>query len=194
VIALGTVKDSTLAVQAAVVSGIAALMTIGVYGLVAMIVKLDDAGLYLMKTNRGGMVAGLGRHIGSALVGTAPYLMKLLSIVGTLAMFMVGGGIMVHGLTPLQDFLNLLEARILSWPAHGRHASAAGRYAGGNSRRGAFRSNFTGGNKAGGFRVQSSGLKKPIGQHSAAPCRYRTEAGPLNAAANRHLRVTPPRA
>lgn len=117
VIALGTVKDSALAVQVMVVAGIAALMTIGVYGLVALIVKLDDAGLHLMKTNPGGMFAGFKRHFGAALVGAAPYLMKFLSIVGTLAMFMVGGGIMVHGLTPLQDFLHLLEARILRWPA-----------------------------------------------------------------------------
>lgn len=117
VIALGTVKDSALAVQVMVVAGIAALMTIGVYGLVALIVKLDDAGLYLMRASRGGMFAGLKRHFGAALVGAAPYLMKFLSIVGTLAMFMVGGGIMVHGLTPLQDFLHLLEARILRWPA-----------------------------------------------------------------------------
>lgn len=117
VIALGTVKDSALAVQVAVVAGIAALMTIGVYGLVAMIVKLDDAGLYLMRANPGGMFAGLKQHLGAALVGVVPYLMKLLSIVGTLAMFMVGGGIMVYGLTPLQDFLHLLEARVLRWPA-----------------------------------------------------------------------------
>jgi hypothetical protein len=117
VIALGTVKDSTLVVQVAVVAGIAALMTIGVYGLVAMIVKLDDAGLYLMRANPGGMFAGLKQHLGSALVGAAPYLMKLLSIVGTLAMFMVGGGIMVHGIPPLPGYIHLLEERLLRGPA-----------------------------------------------------------------------------
>ena len=115
VIALGTVKDSPLPVQVAVVSGIAALMTVGVYGMVAMIVKLDDAGLYLIRKNPAGLFGRLRKRLGSWLVGSAPYLMKLLSIVGTLAMFMVGGGIIAHGLPPLQDAIHRIEEAVVHW-------------------------------------------------------------------------------
>nr|WP_183383716.1 DUF808 domain-containing protein [Halomonas stenophila] len=92
VITLGTVAGAALGQQVAVLVGIAALMTVGVYGLVAGIVKLDDLGLYLSR--REGALAGLGR----GLVAGAPYLMKLLSVVGTVAMFLVGGGILSHGI------------------------------------------------------------------------------------------------
>ncbi len=93
VIALGTVAQAPLLQQLTVLAGVAAAMTVGVYGFVAAIVKLDDAGLYLMR--RGGAVQGA---VGRLLLATAPVLMKLLSVVGTLAMFMVGGGILAHGL------------------------------------------------------------------------------------------------
>ncbi|MEF9997107.1 MAG: DUF808 domain-containing protein, partial [Burkholderiaceae bacterium] len=86
VIALGTVQDAPFSSQVAVVAGIALLMTVGVYGLVAAIVKLDDAGLYL--TQRPGAVA---QAVGRALLRSAPWLMKTLSVVGTAAMFLVGG-------------------------------------------------------------------------------------------------------
>jgi predicted DNA repair protein MutK len=79
--------------QVIVMAGIALIMTIGVYGLVAGIVKLDDLGLYL--SNR---AAAAARAVGRGIVSAAPYLMKGLSIVGTVAMFMVGGGILTHGL------------------------------------------------------------------------------------------------
>ncbi|MDC8757901.1 DUF808 domain-containing protein [Janthinobacterium fluminis] len=93
VIALGTVAAAPFGQQVAVVTGIAVAMTVGVYGLVAGIVKLDDAGLYL--SQRGGaLVRGLGR----ALLAAAPQLMKALSVIGTAAMFMVGGSIVTHGL------------------------------------------------------------------------------------------------
>jgi uncharacterized protein len=95
VIALGTVAGQPLATQVAVLVGIALLMTVGVYGLVAAIVKLDDFGLYLSK--RGGATAAIGRGI----VRAAPWLMKALSVAGTAAMFLVGGGILVHGIAPL---------------------------------------------------------------------------------------------
>lgn len=92
VIALGTVADASFAQRVAVLVGIAAIMTVGVYGLVAGIVKLDDAGLYLSKG--GGAKQALGR----LLLRIAPALMKTLSILGTAAMFMVGGGILAHGI------------------------------------------------------------------------------------------------
>jgi predicted DNA repair protein MutK len=95
VITLGTVAGKALLTQVAVLVGIALLMTLGVYGLVAAIVKLDDLGLYL--TRRGNGVAGLGR----AILRAAPWLMKGLSIAGTAAMFLVGGGIIVHGVPAL---------------------------------------------------------------------------------------------
>jgi predicted DNA repair protein MutK len=91
VIALGTVAAMPLPTQVAVLVGIALLMTVGVYGLVAGIVKLDDAGLWL--TQRGGAQAALGRTI----LRAAPWLMKALSVAGTAAMFLVGGGIVAHG-------------------------------------------------------------------------------------------------
>ncbi len=96
VIALGTVAGKDLPTQVAVLVGIAILMTVGVYGLVAGIVKLDDLGLYLSK--RGGAQAALGRGI----LRAAPWLMKALSIAGTAAMFLVGGGIVVHGVPVLR--------------------------------------------------------------------------------------------
>jgi predicted DNA repair protein MutK len=92
VIALGTVAGQALATQLAVLVGIAVLMTVGVYGLVAGIVKLDDLGLLLSR--RAGATAALGR----GLLRAAPWLMKALSVAGTVAMFLVGGGILAHGL------------------------------------------------------------------------------------------------
>ena len=94
VIALGTVQGSSLGLQIAVVAGIALLMTVGVYGLVGLIVKLDDIGLHLLQKPDGGAVR---RAVGQGLLVTAPRLMHLLALVGTIAMFMVGGGILVHG-------------------------------------------------------------------------------------------------
>jgi hypothetical protein len=108
VIALGTVKDADFISQVIVVSGIAAIMTVGVYGLVAGIVKLDDAGLYLLKTSKQGSLAGLRHAVGRGLLLMAPYFMKTLSVVGTVAMFMVGGGILVHGITPLHHAIEHL--------------------------------------------------------------------------------------
>lgn len=98
VIALGTVQDAAMGTQIAVVAGIALLMTIGVYALVAGIVKLDDAGLHLVKDGAANLWGSCRRILGKGLLRLAPYLMKTLSIVGTAAMFMVGGGILMHGL------------------------------------------------------------------------------------------------
>ena len=92
-ITLGTVQASPFATQFTVLAGIALLMTVGVYGLVAGIVKIDDAGLYLSRQSGSGLQA-----LGRGLLRTAPVFMKVLSVAGTAAMFLVGGGILVHGL------------------------------------------------------------------------------------------------
>ena len=98
VITLGTVAAATLGRQFAVLVGISVLMTVGVYGLVAGIIKLDDAGLHLTAKTGDGIPARFQRALGRGLLGFAPYLMRGLSFVGTAAMFMVGGGILTHGL------------------------------------------------------------------------------------------------
>ncbi len=97
-ITLGVVAESSFLTQVVTLSVIALLMTIGVYGLVAGIVKLDDAGLYLSQRKGEGVMTRFGRWFGAKLVHAAPYLMRGLTIVGTIAMFMVGGGILTHGL------------------------------------------------------------------------------------------------
>jgi predicted DNA repair protein MutK len=93
-ISLGVAAHMDLMGQFLTLSVIAIIMTVGVYGLVAGIVKIDDLGLYLAKRK----LEGLGHNIGLMLVSAAPYLMKILTVVGTIAMFMVGGGILTHGI------------------------------------------------------------------------------------------------
>lgn len=97
VIALGSAAGATLLEKSLVLAIIAVAITIGVYGLVAGIVKMDDLGLYLMQKS-----GNVKQKIGEFLLAAAPKLMKFLSIAGTLAMFLVGGGILVHGI----DFLH----------------------------------------------------------------------------------------
>ena len=92
VIALGTVANREFAVQVGVLAGIAAVMTVGVYGLVAGIVKLDDAGLHLSRFPNAALAA-----FGRGILRAAPWLMKALAVAGTAAMFLVGGGILTHG-------------------------------------------------------------------------------------------------
>ncbi|EMK3365044.1 DUF808 domain-containing protein [Vibrio parahaemolyticus] len=112
VIALGTVTGASLVTQILVVSLIAVIMTIGVYGLVAGIVKLDDLGFYLeIRSKDKGWMA----KVGSALVAFAPKLMKLLTIVGTAAMFLVGGGIVVHNVPAIHHFV---EPIIMNFSGH----------------------------------------------------------------------------
>ena len=112
-ITLGTVQGSPFITQLTVLTAIAVAMTVGVYGLVAGIVKLDDGGLYL--SQRGGDSAGAGfqRTVGRGILLAAPWLMKGLSIAGTIAMFLVGGGILAHGFAPLQRLVDTLAARAL---------------------------------------------------------------------------------
>jgi predicted DNA repair protein MutK len=100
-ISLGTVATAPFASRVMVLVGIAVIMTVGVYGLVAGIVKLDDAGLYLSRREGEGGGARAQRALGRGLLTLAPYLMKTLSVAGTAAMFLVGGGILTHGIAPL---------------------------------------------------------------------------------------------
>ncbi|EPO3226302.1 DUF808 family protein, partial [Escherichia coli] len=95
-ITLGIVAEAPLLNQVLVLSGIALVVTVGVYGLVGVIVKIDDLGYWLAEKS-----SALMQALGKGLLIIAPWLMKALSIVGTLAMFLVGGGIVVHGIAPL---------------------------------------------------------------------------------------------
>ena len=107
VITLGAVAGASLAQRVGVLVGISLLMTVGVYGLVAGIVKLDDLGLRLQ-----GSASGFARTVGTGLLRSAPWLMKTLSVVGTAAMFMVGGGILLHGWPALA---HVVEAWAAGW-------------------------------------------------------------------------------
>ncbi|MFK3661135.1 DUF808 family protein [Scandinavium sp. NPDC088450] len=104
-ITLGIVAEAPLLNQVLVLSGIAILVTIGVYGLVGVIVKLDDMGYWLVEKT-----SALAQAVGKALLFIAPWLMKVLTIVGTLAMFLVGGGIVVHGIAPLHHAVESMAA------------------------------------------------------------------------------------
>ena len=96
VFALGTVADKPFSVQVAVLAGIGMIMTVGVYGIVAAIVKMDDLGLHLLQKP-----GALAKLVGRGLLLAAPKLMKALAVIGTVAMFMVGGGILTHGMPPV---------------------------------------------------------------------------------------------
>ncbi len=111
-ITLGTVADAPLMQQVIVLSGIALVMTIGVYGLVAGIVKLDDLGLW-MAQKPGQLV----RDIGNGLLRAAPYMMKSLSVIGTAAMFMVGGGILTHGVPVVHHWIESVSQSVggITW-------------------------------------------------------------------------------
>ena len=104
-ITLGAVAGATLTQQVIVLSGIAIVMTIGVYGLVAGIVKLDDLGLWL--TRKPGQMA---QKIGNGILVAAPYMMKALSVIGTAAMFLVGGGILTHGVPVVHHWIESIGA------------------------------------------------------------------------------------
>ena len=110
-ITLGTVADADFTQQVVVLSGIAIIMTIGVYGLVAGIVKLDDAGLALtQRTSRA------AKRFGAGILWFAPRFMRTLTVVGTAAMFMVGGGILTHGVGVLQHWIENNAELAASWP------------------------------------------------------------------------------
>jgi predicted DNA repair protein MutK len=114
VISLGTVAAAPFGQQVAVLAAIALLMTVGVYGLVAGIVKLDDAGLYLSRFSNAAL-----KLLGNALLAGAPMLMKALSVLGTIAMFMVGGGILMHGVPALHHLVDSAAAAAATVPGVG---------------------------------------------------------------------------
>ncbi len=105
-ITLGIVADAPLLNQVLVLSGIALVVTIGVYGIVGVIVKIDDMGYWLVE--RPGAFA---KAFGNGMLVVAPWLMKSLSVIGTLAMFLVGGGIVVHGVAPLHHAIEAFAAQ-----------------------------------------------------------------------------------
>jgi len=111
VLTLGVVAHMDFIRQVLVLSAIGLIMTVGVYGLVAGIVKLDDAGLYLMQKSGQGAWQAAQRRFGVFLMIFAPWLMKFLALVGTIAMFMVGGGILVHGFHVLDEGIKYLAAQ-----------------------------------------------------------------------------------
>jgi predicted DNA repair protein MutK len=105
VLTLGLVAGQDLLRQVLVLTVISLVMTVGVYGLVAGIVKLDDAGLYLMRRDGEGVLLKLQRWLGARVLDFAPLLMKFLGFAGTVAMLLVGGGILVHGFHGLHDLV-----------------------------------------------------------------------------------------
>jgi predicted DNA repair protein MutK len=108
VISLGTVANSALNVRIGVLVGIALLMTVGVYGLVGAIVKLDDGAIALARTSSSAL-----RALGRGILRATPWLMKSLSVAGTAAMFLVGGGILAHGIPTLH---HAIEGAVHGWP------------------------------------------------------------------------------
>jgi predicted DNA repair protein MutK len=119
VITLGIVAEATFGVQVAVLTGVGLLMTVGVYGLVAGIVKMDDAGFYLRQRTGEDLGTRFARRLGALMLAAAPRLMRILAVVGTAAMFLVGGGILVHGLSGMHDILHLLTHAAAAAPTIG---------------------------------------------------------------------------
>jgi predicted DNA repair protein MutK len=107
-ITLGAAAEAHLVIQAAVLVAMSIVMTVGVYGFVAGIVKLDDLGLYLSRRK------GAARLLGGFVLRAAPWLMKLLSVAGTAAMFLVGGGILAHGLARFEHLVSQLAKDLAS--------------------------------------------------------------------------------
>ena len=126
VISLGTVATAAFSQQVAVLVGISLLMTVGVYGLVAGIVKLDDAGLYLSQRPGSGGLTTLMHRLGRVLLAAAPKLMKTLSVLGTIAMFLVGGSIVAHGLPGYHEAMHHLGDVLTPLPVVGGLLASAG--------------------------------------------------------------------
>ncbi len=119
VLTLGVVSQHPFMTQLITMSLIALLMTLGVYGLVAVIVKIDDAGLYLSKKS-----GSFTQSVGRGLLTLAPYLMKALSVIGTVAMFLVGGGILTHGFHLLSEWISEAASSTALIPGIGTVVSA----------------------------------------------------------------------
>jgi len=120
VITLSTVAAAPFVTRVAVLAGIALLMTAGVYGLVGGIVKLDDAGLHLSRREGDATPARIQRRVGASILMAAPLIMKGLSIIGTAAMFLVGGGILAHGIAVLNGWVQGLAGSVAESPGIGR--------------------------------------------------------------------------
>lgn len=105
IIALGTVADRAIGTQISVLVFIAILMTVGVYGLVAGIVKIDDGGLILIKNQSVSLWGSFQRGLGRFMIGFAPKLMKFLAIAGTVAMWLVGGSLITHGIHAMHSYI-----------------------------------------------------------------------------------------
>jgi hypothetical protein len=119
VITLGTVAAVPFMTQVSVLTSIAILMTVGVYGLVAVIVKLDDGGLYLSQQPGDTYSARVQRAFGAGVVAAAPWLMKGLAVAGTAAMFLVGGGILTHGIPGVHSWIGGLADGMVPVPGIG---------------------------------------------------------------------------
>ena len=116
VIALGSIATADLLTQLGVLCALSIAITAGVYGLVAGIVKMDDVGLYLLRKSLTGDYNHVQRLTGRALLITAPLLMKFLAIIGTIAMFLVGGGILTHNISFIHHAAEQVIAVIPTWP------------------------------------------------------------------------------
>ncbi|MCA9160574.1 MAG: DUF808 family protein, partial [Planctomycetales bacterium] len=127
VITLGTVAKATFTTQLMVLCAISLLMTVGVYGLVAGIVKLDDLGLRLLGPNPPSSPQTIRQRIGWGLVGVTPYLMRFLSIAGTTAMFLVGGGILSHGIPAIHHTVDSMIQSLEELEAFGHILSSVGK-------------------------------------------------------------------
>ncbi|HWC05060.1 MAG TPA: DUF808 domain-containing protein [Methylomirabilota bacterium] len=125
VITLGVVAEAPFPTRVAVLVGIGLLMTVGVYGLVGGIVKLDDVGLHLRRRAGDAVLARAQRRIGASILTIAPWLMKGLSLAGTAAMFLVGGGILVHGIPGLHHWVEGLAGSVSRLPGVGGALGAA---------------------------------------------------------------------
>ncbi len=119
IITLGTVAQSAFSTQLAVLAGVSILMTVGVYGFVALIVKLDDMGFYLQRNREASWLRAVQRRIGDGFVAFAPRLMKALTVIGTAAMFLVGGGILSHGVHAISEFSHSIASAAASVPVVG---------------------------------------------------------------------------
>jgi len=119
ILTLGIVAGMPFLTQVLVLIGMSLLMTAGVYGLVGGIVKLDDAGVLLLSREGPGAWHRLQRWLGSGLLAFAPLLMKSLGVIGTLAMFMVGGGILVHGVHVVEVLLQTFAGALAGIPYAG---------------------------------------------------------------------------
>ena len=114
-ITLGTVQSQPITTQITVLTTIAIVMTVGVYGLVGGIVKIDDFGLHLTRKVGNSPRMRIKRSLGRGILVAAPYLMKALSVVGTIAMFLVGGGILTHGIPAIHHWVETISHGLAGW-------------------------------------------------------------------------------